>query len=260
MYEALKNITFIIFDLDGVFYREDQSIEGTKEIIDYLNEKNIEYCFFTNNSTYKIHRYKEKLLSSGVDVSEKNIYTTTKLIEHFLFENNLNNIYVLGSKQLQENLYEKYNKNENKPDIVILGMENNITLKDISNTINLIDEETQIIAANPDKLIPVKNGFELECGVLIDIIEEYTKKIVQVIGKPSSYGFNTILSKFGKENYETLMIGDTFETDILGAKNANIHAGWINSGNKLPNDTLDFDFMSFNSLIELKEKIKEAKR
>lgn len=56
------------------------------------------------------------------------------------------------------------------------------------------------------------------------------------------------------------MIGDTFETDILGAKNANIYAGWINSGNKLPYNTLDFDFMSFKSLIELKEKIKEAKR
>jgi ribonucleotide monophosphatase NagD (HAD superfamily) len=124
----------------------------------------------------------------------------------------------------------------------------------------LIGKDTQIIAANPDKLIPVKDGFELECGVLIDIIEEYTKKMVQVIGKPSPYGFNTILSKFGKENSETLMIGDTFETDILGAKNANISAGWINSGNKLPSDTLDFDFMIFKSLIELKEKIKEAKR
>ena len=260
MYEALKNITFIIFDLDGVFYRQEQSLEGTKEIIDYLNKENIQYCFFTNNSNYKIHRYKEKLLTCGVDVSEKNIFTTTKLIEHYLFENKLDNIYVLGSKQLQDNLYEKYKRNDKNPDIVILGMENNITLKDISNTINIIGENTQIIAANPDKLIPVKDGFELECGVLIDIIEDYTKKMVQVIGKPSPYGFDTILSKFDKQKCETLMIGDTFETDILGAKNANISAGWINSGNKLPCDTLDFDFMSFKSLIELKEEIKKAKR
>ncbi len=260
MYESLNNINFIIFDLDGVFYRENQSLEGTKEIIDYLDEENIEYCFFTNNSNYKIHRYKEKLLTCGIEVSEKNIFTTTKLIEHYLFENNLNNIYVLGSKQLQDTLYDKYRQNSINPNIVILGMENNITLKDISNTINLIGKDTQIIAANPDKLIPVKDGFELECGVLIDIIEKYTKKIVQVIGKPSPYGFNTILSKFDKQKNETLMIGDTFETDILGAKNADIYAGWINSGNKLPYNTLDFDFMCFKSLIELKEKIKEAKR
>ena len=68
MYRCLEDIEFIIFDLDGVFYREDEKIDGTKEIIDFLDKKNIDYCFFTNNSNYKTDRYKNKLLKGGVDV------------------------------------------------------------------------------------------------------------------------------------------------------------------------------------------------
>ena len=260
MYKALNNITFIIFDLDGVFYRENKSIEGTKEIIDYLDEENIEYCFFTNNSNYKIHRYKDKLLNCGVNINEKKIFTTTKLIEHYLFENSQKNIYVLGSEQLKDTLYEKYPKNDKNPDTIIIGMNNDITLKDISNTINIIGKNTQIIAANPDRLIPVRNGFELECGVINDLIKEFTHKEIKIIGKPNSYGFDAILKKFEKKKSETIMIGDTFDTDILGAKNSGIFAGWIKSGNKLPKDTLNIDFMIFESLRELKDKIKDAKR
>ncbi|WP_320033579.1 HAD-IIA family hydrolase [Halarcobacter sp.] len=260
MYKILKDIDFIIFDLDGVFYREDENILGTKEIIDYLNSNGIEYCFFTNNSNYKTKRYKEKLLKGAVDVNENKIYTTTKLIEHYLFENCANDIYVLGSTQLQESLYTKYQKNTTSPEFIIIGMDNNITLKAISNTINLIGENTQIIAANPDKLIPLKDRFELECGVINSIISEFTNKEIKIIGKPNSYGYETILNKFNKKKEKTMMIGDTYDTDILGAKNSKINPAWIKTGNDLPKYVVKKDFMIFDSLIDLKEKLEKAKR
>lgn len=260
MYKILKDIDFIIFDLDGVFYREDENILGTKEIIDYLDLKNIEYCFFTNNSNYKTKRYKEKLLKGSVDVDENKIFTTTKLIEHYLFENSAKDIYVLGSTQLQETLYSKYKKNSISPEFIVIGMDNNITLKDISNTINLIKNNTQIIAANPDKLIPLKDRFELECGVINSIISEFTNKEIKIIGKPNSYGYETILNKFKKEKEKTMMIGDTYDTDILGAINSNINPAWIKTGNDLPKFVVKKDFMIFDSLIDLKEKLEKAKR
>ena len=260
MYEVLKHIDFIIFDLDGVFYREDEQIEGTKEIIDYLDKQKIEYCFFTNNSNYKTKRYRDKLLKGGVDVSENRIFTTTKLIEHYLFEKEAKSIYVLGSSQLQETLYDKYTRCNNTPEYVVIGMDSEITLKDISNTINLIDKDTQVIAANPDKLIPLKGRFELECGVINSIIEQFTKKEIKIIGKPNSYGYETILKKFNKQYHKTVMVGDTYETDILGAKASKINPAWIKTGNCLPNYVVEKDFMIFESLLDLKDSIEKTKR
>ncbi len=260
MYRCLEDIEFIIFDLDGVFYREDEKIDGTKEIIDFLDKKNIDYCFFTNNSNYKTDRYKNKLLKGGVDVSEDKIFTTTKLIQHYLEENCPKDIYVLGSDQLKNTLYKKYEKNSTNPDFIVIGMDSYITLKDISNTINLIGENTKIIAANPDRLIPLKDRFELECGIINSIISEFTNKEITIIGKPNSYGYETILKKFNKEKEKTMMIGDTYDTDVLGAINSKINPAWIKTGNKLPKYVVKKDFMIFDSLIDLKEKLEEAKR
>lgn len=260
MYKELKNIDFIIFDLDGVFYKEDEKIQGGKEIIEYLNNKKIDYCFFTNNSNYKTKEYKEKLLKADIKVSENIIFTTTKLMEHYLFEKFAKDIFVLGSKQLQNSLYEKYTKNTTNPEYIIIGMDNQITLKEISNTINLIGKNTKIIAANPDRLIPLKNRFELECGIINSIIEEFTNKEIKIIGKPSVYGYETILKKFNKKKNKTLMVGDTYETDILGAKNSKINPAWIKTGNKLPNYVVKKDFMIFDNLIDLRNNLEEAKR
>lgn len=259
MIKKLKNINFIIFDLDGVFYKGNHPLKGTKEIITFLNKNNIEYCFFTNNSTYKIQKYQEKLKVCGIDIPKKKIITTTKLILSYLKDSQINEVYVLGSKQLKSNIYKKYNKNELNPECIILGMNNDIRLKEISKVINIIGENTKIIAANPDELIPTKKGFDLECGVIIDIIKKYSKKNILVLGKPYSYGYEFILKKFNKNNIESLMIGDTYKTDILGAINSNIIPAWIKTGNKLPKNIKN-NFIKLDSLEDLRKKIEKEKR
>ena len=155
--------------------------------------------------------------------AEDKIFTTTKLIQHYLEENCPKDIYVLGSDQLKNTLYKKYEKNSTNPDFIVIGMDSYITLKDISNTINLIGENTKIIAANPDRLIPLKDRFELECGIINSIISEFTNKEITIIGKPNSYGYETILKKFNKEKEKTMMIGDTYDTDVFVITSYSIH-------------------------------------
>lgn len=256
MKKDLKNIDFIIFDLDGVFYRGGKSLDGVKEIISFLNQKEINYCFFTNNSSYELSHYKNKLKSYGINISKKQIINTTKIINHYLKLNKIKEIYVLGSKSLKASLYKNRRKNKKAPEAVILGMNNDIKLKDISKTIGIINKDCQIIASNPDKLIPTENHYDLECGVIIDIIEEFTQKKVNILGKPNIYGFDYIFKEFNVNKDKTIMIGDTYETDIKGAINSNIKAGWIKTGNKLPKEVNNKkDFFVFDSLFDLKNKL-----
>lgn len=256
MIEELKDINFIIFDLDGVFYRGENALEGVKEIITFLDTKEINYCFFTNNSSYDLSHYKNKLKSFGINISKKQIINTTKIINHYLEVNKINDIYVLGSKSLKASLYKNRSKNIKDPQAVIIGMNNDIKLKDISKTISIINKDCKIIASNPDKLIPKENYFDLECGVIIDIIEEFTHKKVNILGKPNTYGYDYIFKKFKLNKKRTLMIGDTYETDIKGALNSNIKAAWIKTGNKLPKEIKNKnEFLVFDSLLDLKHKL-----
>jgi HAD superfamily hydrolase (TIGR01450 family) len=250
-----NKIKFIIFDLDGVFYRDSKPILGGKEIIQKCEENGIDYCFLTNNSSYPLSVYIEKLFRCGIIIDESKIVTTTILVEQYLKEQKIENIYVLGSLNLKENLYTKFTKTEKYPEALILGMNDNITLLEISQAINIIKNDTKIIAANPDKLIPKQNGFALECGVIIDIIKDVTGKEIQVVGKPDSFAYNHILKKFNLTKKEVLMVGDTYETDILGAINTGINAAWVKTGNKLPKEIKNSEFMRFESLYDLIGKL-----
>ncbi len=256
MLKELEKINFIIFDLDGVFYRGDQPLPGIKEIIKFLDSKKINYCFFTNNSSFNLKHYKNKLNKFGINISTKQIINTSKIINSYLSYNNIQNIYVLGSKSLKKLLYKDRIKNNKNPDYIILGMNNEIKLKHISKVINIAHKDCKIIASNPDKLIPVENYYDLECGVLINLIEEFTEHKVLTLGKPHVYGFNYIFKEFNLQKDSTLMVGDTYETDIEGALTSKIKAGWINTGNKLAkNIKNNKDFFIFDSLFDLKNKL-----
>jgi 4-nitrophenyl phosphatase len=249
----LNKIKFIILDLDGVFYRDNQAIKGGKEIIEKCNENNIDYCFLTNSSSYPFSTYIQKLSNCGIKVNEEKIITTTILIKEYLKEQNIEEIYVLGSYNLKEELYNKFTKVNKSPQALILGMNDDITLLEISKAINLITDDIKIIAANPDKLVPKQNGFALECGVVIDIIKDVTNKDIKIVGKPNSFAYNYIFKKFNLNKEQVLMVGDTYETDILGAINAGIKAAWIKTGNKLPKNIQNSAFMRFDSLFDLME-------
>ncbi|NJE50101.1 HAD family hydrolase, partial [Thermococcus sp. 9N3] len=41
----------LIFDMDGVLYRGNEPVEGSRELINFLKEKGVPFIFLTNNST-----------------------------------------------------------------------------------------------------------------------------------------------------------------------------------------------------------------
>lgn len=69
--------------------------------------------------------------------------------------------------------------------------------------------------------------------------------------KPNPKIFNVLLNKINLKSNEVIMIGDSLEKDIQGAKNANIKAIWYNPNNKR-NDTDISPYCQITNLIELK--------
>lgn len=256
----IQNKKLIILDLDGVVYKENNLIKEAKIFINFLINSNINYCFLTNNTSYDLDHYEKKLSNFGIKVSDENIITPLKLINHYLEQNLYKKVFILGSESLKKYVYNDFEKEEKKPDCIVIGMNDDITLKEISHIINLSnDNNIPIIATNPDLLIPRLNRYDLECGAIIILVEKFTSKKVTVIGKPNSFAFEYIQEKFNTKKSNILMIGDTYDTDIYGAISSNIDAVWVATGNKLPENIDLTNFTKVSDLIELSKIIEKNK-
>ena len=55
--EKLENIKCYLLDMDGTIYLGNELIDGAREFLEKLKEKNIRYIFLTNNSSKNKDRY-----------------------------------------------------------------------------------------------------------------------------------------------------------------------------------------------------------
>ena len=73
----------IISDMDGVIYRGNNLIDGAKDFVNMLLEKNVSFLFLTNNAEQTPIDLKRKLESLGIDgLEEKHFFTALKKLFH----------------------------------------------------------------------------------------------------------------------------------------------------------------------------------
>jgi NagD protein len=104
------------------------------------------------------------------------------------------------------------------PDYVIIGEGRTIMLESVDKAINMIMGGAKLIATNLDPNCPVGNGkYRAGCGAFVAMLEFATGKQAFSVGKPSPVMMRMARKILGLSTDETIMIGDTMGTDILGA-------------------------------------------
>ena len=72
----LKNIKCYLLDMDGTIYLGNELIDGAKEFLEKLKEKNIRYIFLTNNSSKNKDKYVEKLNNLGIEAHREDVFSS----------------------------------------------------------------------------------------------------------------------------------------------------------------------------------------
>jgi NagD protein len=107
---------------------------------------------------------------------------------------------------------------DDHPDYVIIGEGRTIMLESVDKAINMIMNGAKLIATNLDPNCPVGKGkYRAGCGAFVAMLEFATGKTAFSVGKPSPVMMRMARKKLGLATDETIMIGDTMTTDILGA-------------------------------------------
>ena len=208
-----------LIDMDGVIYKGSQIIPGADTFINMLLEKEIPFTFLTNNSQRTRRDIVAKLNRMNIFVTEDHIYTCAMATAKYVSKQKPNGTaFVIGEGGLLNSLdREGYAIVDSNPDYVIVGEGRALTLEMLEKAVNLIYAGAKLIATNLDPSCPVEGGIRPGCGAYVSLLETATGSKAFSVGKPSPFIMREARKKLQLTTSETIMIGDTMETDILGA-------------------------------------------
>ncbi|WP_153556125.1 HAD-IIA family hydrolase [Roseimaritima sediminicola] len=211
------SVGFLI-DMDGVIYRGGELIAGADRFINALLREHIPFIFLTNNSQRARRDVATKLQRLGIDVNERHIFTCAMATARFLADRKpRGTAYVIGEGGLLQALHQNgYSIVDHDPDFVVVGEGRTVTLDALEQAVSLILGGAKLIATNLDPNCPTRNGTRPGCGATVAYLETVTGIQAFSVGKPSPIMMRAARKELGLLTSETVMVGDTMQTDILG--------------------------------------------
>ena len=211
----------VMFDLDGTIYYGSKIIDGANEAIQHCRKLGKQVFFLTNNSTKTREQIYEKLRGMDIDCAFDEVLTSGYVAALYAKKEKFENIYLCGSADLA--------KEFDALEIAIAGVETarnlfigydpEFTYEKLTNAVRVAMQAEKIIACNKERTFLGEGALPFPgCGGMVAPIEWCSGHMADyVIGKPNTLMLDITSERLGVSPGEMLVVGDTYESDILMA-------------------------------------------
>lgn len=216
----LKNLRYLLIDLDGVLYRGDQILGGAAQWIEWLREQGIGFRLVTNNATLTQSQYVTKLGGMGIQVREDEVFTSSLATALYLERQGAvgQAAYVIGEAGVIEALRGiGMTVGTGEPEWVVVGLDRHVTYDKLADAALAIRAGATFVGTNPDTSFPTERGLLPGAGALQAVLIAATGVQPVVVGKPEPLMLQLAMASLGGTVANTAMLGDRLDTDILGA-------------------------------------------
>ncbi len=216
-----------LLDMDGVIYAGTQPLPGAQAFVAHLQAEGTPFLFLTNNSSRTPDQYVEKLASLGIHVDAQRVFTSALATAAWLKAQAPAGapIYLIGERGIREALtaagFRLVDRHE-EAEYVVVGFDSQFTYAKAKEAAFAIQRGVPFIATNTDVSLPTEQGPAPGAGSIIAMLETATGVKAQVIGKPERGIFELALARLGTTPEETAIVGDRYETDIVGGQRAGL--------------------------------------
>lgn len=259
MTKISHEIKALILDMDGVLWRDTEPIGDLPSIFSKITKMGLKVVFATNNATRDESQYIDKLSSFGISATPEQIVNsslaTAMTLKKIYPEGGP--VFLIGEQGLV-NILSRYGfyPSEESPLCVVVGMDRWVTYEKMSKASLLIGKGLPFYGTNPDKSFPTPEGQTVGTGAILAAIEAATSIEPIVCGKPYPQMMDLALERMGLTPQEAMVVGDRYETDILGGVNANCVTTLVLSGvtpeEKVPSldPKPDYVYADLNALVD----------
>ena len=233
-----------LLDMDGVIYKGKELVEGSAAFLQKLQKLKIPYLFLTNNSQRTRRDMALKLMRLGVQAKPDDIFTCAMATARYLAHAKPDaTAFVIGENGLGSALHQNgITVVDDDADFVVIGEGRTMNFECIEKAVRLVHNGASLIATNLDTTCPTDQGIRPGCGAIVAMIESATGKKAFSLGKPSPIMMRMARKQLGLRTDETVMVGDTMYTDILGAVEMGYRSVLVLSGHTTKEDIHQYAF------------------
>ncbi len=279
--EKIKNLGGLVIDMDGVLWHDDDPMDGLADFFNTLRDLEIPFVMATNNSSKTQREYVAKFGRFGVKIHEKEILTSSMATVDYMLKHipkEKRRVYAIGRSGLTKplikdgfvltDLYQvdppnyKGDKAKEGADCVVVGVDRELTYDMLSTATLNIENGAQLIGTNPDKTSTSERGNVMGNGAILAALTTATGVEAITIGKPNPALYYYAHGILGTTRENTIAIGDTLGTDILGATNAGIRSIMVLSGVSNREDIAKVDYKPtwvMNNISEIASALRNDK-
>ncbi|EAI4306009.1 HAD-IIA family hydrolase [Campylobacter coli] len=229
-------------DVQGTLISDhDKSlIHGAKELIDFLNAKNLPYLIITNN-TKKLD-FLEKLQQKGLAIKENAYIDPFSVLKHLLRPCK---VAAFGADEFVKSLENLgFELDFVNPSAVLVASYDDFKFKDFATMIELARREVRFIAMHESSIYKKDGRLYPGVGSIMAMLQNAIDFKYQVVGKPSPAFYKEalrLLRNYNKNaDFEDIkIISDDLKGDLVQAKELGMKTLLVLSG-KI-SDTKGFD-------------------
>ena len=205
-----------LFDLNGVFYEDENIISGANETIDWLKKNSIPYKFISNNSTLSRKLFVEKLKKIGLKINISDVITSNYAGVLTIKKMGLKNCKLIMTEEAKLD-YKKFQLQNKKIDAIVIGdIGEKWSFSLMNELMNDVISGAEIIALHKGKYYQSQGKLKIDCGAFVAGLEYSTSKKAISIGKPKKSFFD--LAAFDLGTNKICLVGDDLHNDIEGGK------------------------------------------
>ncbi len=231
-----------LFDLDGVVYLGPVAVPGAAEGIAALRRRGCAVGFVTNNAARSPRVVAEHLVELGIEAAAADVVTSAQAAAHLLqarFGRGAR-ILVVGGEGVLDALaeagLEPVRSADDEPVAVIQGFGLALTWQELNEAAIAINRGAAWVATNDDPTRPTDRGLVPGNGAAVAAVQMAVSVRPEVAGKPYRPLLDDTVARLGATN--PIFVGDRLDTDIAGARNADLVSLLVLSGSHGPADLL----------------------
>ncbi|MBN2794733.1 MAG: HAD hydrolase-like protein [Clostridia bacterium] len=218
-----------IIDLDGTLLNGTQPNLDSVLFMHYLIEHQIDFIIMTN-SIKSPEKIMERLKVVGIYVSQEQIMNPIVAMNAYLENKGYKNAYVVGS--FLETQQVKVPLEDESPEIILLldFEKENMGYDILQKIFHWMEAGIPVVTASRSLYYLKDHKKQLDTGAFVTLLEQVSGQNIEVFGKPSFRYFESGIALLKTTKEQVTVIGDDYQTDMLGALNAGCQGILLQSG------------------------------